>query len=178
MKRTLIIASISLVLTLALAGVAAAAPLSLTGNGKFAVYADSVSIGARYGVTKDITVGAGTLGTDQGLVVSGCWQATNKLLVAADYYLIPDTSPNDDMLEAGAYFTLAGGGNMALVAGGGFDYTFPDVGDSSIDLFGLAELQIAVSGQVVFYQNLRYEFDTDGSSLDFGGAEIGIQYSF
>lgn len=178
MKRTLTIAFVSLVLTLALAGAAAAAPLSLTSNGKFAGYADEISIGVRYGITSEITIGAGTLGTDQGLVVNGCWQATNKLLVAADYYLMPDTSLNDDMLEAGAYFTLASGGNMVLVAGGGFDYTFPDVGDSRTYLFGLAELQIAVSSQVLFYQNLRYVFDTDGSSLDFGGTEIGIQYTF
>lgn len=177
MKRTLIIAFVSLVLTLALAGAAAAAPLSLTSNGKFAAYADSVSIGVRYGITSEITVGAGTLGTDRGLVVNGCWQATRSLLVAADYYLLPDGA-GADWLEAGAYFTLASGGNMTLVAGGGFDYTLPDAGDSSIDVFGLAELQIAVSSQVVFYQNLRYVFDTDGSSLRPGNAEIGIQYTF
>lgn len=178
MKRTLIVVFVSLVLTLALAGAAMAAPLSLTGNGKFAGYADGTSIGVCYGITSDIIIGAGTLGTDRGLVVNGCWQATKSLLVSADYYLIPESAGDTDWLEAGAYFTLASGGNMALVAGGGFDYVFPETGDSNIYLFGQAELQIAVSSQVLFYQNLRYMFDTDAGELYPGGAEIGIRYTF
>lgn len=177
MKRSLAIVFLALVLTLTLGGAALAAPLSLCDGGKVALYADIVSIGGRFGVTDEITVGAGFLGTDEGLVINGRWQATKSLLIAADYYLLPDTA-GYDLLEAGIYFPLASGSNMVLIAGGGVDYYIVDGGGSSIELTGLAEVQFNISSEVVFYQNLAYSFNTDTNDFDFNGINLGLQYSF
>ncbi|MGE5599769.1 MAG: hypothetical protein ACM3XS_10350 [Bacteroidota bacterium] len=176
MKRTPVILFMTLVLTLTLGGAALAAPLALNKSGDFSLYVDRFSLGGRYGITNDITVGAGTLGNDDGWNINGAWQATRTLLVCADVDLYDSYTD----ITAGLYIPLASGSNVAAVAGGGIDYRIYD--ESTIDpilkIQGQAEVQFTIGSNVLFYNSLNCIFDVDNSTLSFGAYNIGIQYAF